>query len=898
MKGGAPAKTARASAKPAAAPSRPTSKPEPKGAPAAGAKSAAPAGAASAASKSAKPAATSTPPARSAPRPAKPGKGKSLSEDDLFGDDLDFDSPSSPAVSATTPTDDGDDPLEVKSTAGKDAIPASRQRTKSRPQKVTCPMCETVGYIPANAAGKDVRCANPKCLVPVFVAPRAQKKTEDAKSSKSKSQTIGVIFIVLLFFLAAGGAWYVYNLPRSTTPKAEPAKPYWKTPTDAPIAGAQGDQPGPGEAPQLPDAQLTLAAERDPILEHMEQDAASRDRNLRPPYCRRVVAQTAADCGKLELAQKYVEQLPQGKSDLAFYQIAPLTSIAWQQLKKGDQAAAGKSLDQAMAATGGLPTMGRDSVDFSATLAAALVAVGRDQEAKTLVTRYPASGPNGRLMALMTTGAAWKTWDIVEAESERPLFDLSSLQCPVVVELAVAQGYPSQALHFTESIENPSERSQTLIAWAQAVARAQAQAKSADLSSVEPVAVKLDPPNRARLQARLGTERLRAKDRPGAEKFLAAAVASLGEIPPPKEFVIPPIKKLATFQFHDPAQARLNSLALAEIARLEGALDKQADAQKHLELAIAGLRASAPNKIAAKQRVEDAGQLRSSAFEEPVPTKGRKEAIALAKRRNQERSQAALEKVRQMSKLLAAAADSRFDLQTQIVASALAWDDPGHIWQIIGGPATSADVDQKEPYFETAIPLQLVIRLRHSGDKATAEKIESQSSSEPPTETVVDLMAQRATEIDDADSLAREMQKLRTGTGERAKLERSDLERATLAASSRLLHAGKVAKAIQFVRMFNDSQLKEEALEWTTALACRLNHTGETKEILKTASSSFIPTESVSAYRGFLMGLLARDLAPEAAAPATPSQPNAAATSQPDPAAPNQPQPAGAAPKP
>ena len=434
-------------------------------------------------------------------------------------------------------------------------------------------MCETVGYIPANAAGKEVRCANPKCLVPVFVAPRVQKKTEDVKSSKSKSQTIGVIGIVVLFFFLAAGAWYVYNLPRSKPPAPEAPKYTWKTPVDAPKAGAPGEQQAPEQAQQPADVQLTLAAERDPVLERMEQDAAILDRNLRPPYCRRIVAQTAADCGKLELAQKYLAQLPQAKSDLAFYQIAPLTSIAWQQLKKGDQAGAGKSLDQALAATGELPTMGRDSVDFSASLAAALVAVGRDREAKTLVTRYPASGPNGRLMALMTTGAAWNSWDIVNAESERPLFDLSSLQCPVVVELAVAQGYPSQALHFAESLENPRERAQTLIAWAQAVARAQAQAKSADLSSIEPVAAKLDPPDRARLQARLGSERLRANDRPGAEKFLAAAVASLGEIPTPKEFVIPPIKKLATFEYHDPAQACLNSLALAEIARLEGALE-------------------------------------------------------------------------------------------------------------------------------------------------------------------------------------------------------------------------------------------------------------------------------------------------------------------------------------
>jgi hypothetical protein len=876
MKAGAPVKASRASAKPAAAPPRPSSRPESKAAPAAAPKSATPAGTASAQSKSAKPSTTPTPAARSAPRPAKPAKGKSLTEDDLFGDDLDLDSPSSPGAPAAAPIDDGGDPLEVKSTAGKDAIPASRQRTKVRPQKITCPMCETVGYIPANAVGKDVRCANPKCLVPVFVAPRPQKRVEEVKSSKSGSQTLVLLGIGLLFAGVVGSAWWLYNRPSSAPPKQAPAPYTSKTPLDAQNPAGNAAQKNDGQPnPQPPpgEAQLTLAEERDPILEIMQRDAENRERNLRPPYCQRVVAETAADCGKLELAQKYVDLLAQGKRDVAFYQVAPLTSLAWQQLKKGDQAAAGKSLDQAMKAAGNLPNMGRDSIDFSAGLAAALVAVGRDQEAKGLVARFPASGPNGRLVAVMTTAANWNTWDTVAAESERPLLDLSSLQGPLVVEIAVANGRAAQALHFAESLEFPSEQAQTLIAWGEAVARA--QAKSGDLSSIDPVIARLEPANRARLQARLASERFFAGDRPGAEKLLTAAITSLGEIPTPKEFTIPSAKRLASFEFHDPAQARVKSLALAEIARLEGTLDKRADAQKHLELAIAVLRASAPNKIAARQMVEEAGHLSYTAFEGPVPIKGRKEVIARVKHQNQERAQAALAKVRQTSKVLASAAESRFDLQMQILSSALAWDDGAHVWQIIGSQATSADPDQKESYFDTSIPWQLIFNLRQSGDAATAETINKAGGNDsPPPTAVLDMLARKVAETDDVSSIARQMQ----FPGP----DRSDRERAALAGSTYLLRAGKVAKAFEFVRMFDDSQLKEEALEWTAALACRLNHTRETKEILQAAS--FIPTESVSAYRGFLLGLLARELAPDAAAP-----PSAAAA---------QPQPAAAAPKP
>jgi hypothetical protein len=858
MKAGAAAKPIRATAKPsapAAAAPRSTARPESKTGPGAVSKPAVPAGKPSAPNKSAKPATTPTPAARSAPRPAKPEKSKSLSEDDLFGDDLDFDSPSSPGAPAAPPVDDGGDPLEVKSTAGRDAIPASRQRTKSRTQKITCPMCETIGYIPANAAGKDVRCANPKCLVPVFVAPRLQKKVEETKSSKSGSQTVLLLVIGLLFAATASGGWYFYNRPAAPPEKKGP--PQWKfRQTDENPAGKNAQDEKPVPPPVAAETQLILAQECDPVLEVMQRYAESRDRNLRPPYCRRVVAHTAADCGKLELAQKYVGLLAQGKRDLAFYQIAPLTSLAWQHLKKGDQAAAGKSLDQAMKAAGNIPTMGRDSIDFSVALASALVAVGRDQEAKELVARFPASGPNGRLVTVMTTAANWNTWDTVAAENERPLFDLPSLQCPLVVEIAVAHGRAAQALHFAESLENPSERAQTLIAWGEAVARAQAQANSSDLSSIEPVIAKLEPANRARLQARLGSERVRASDRGGAEKYLTAAIASVGEIPTPKEFTLPSARKLAAFEFHDRAQARLNSLALAEVARLEGMLEKRTDAQRHLELALAVLRASAPNTMAAKQMVEEAGRLRSTEFEGAIPSKGRKEAIALAKRRNQEQARAALAKAREMSKVLAAAAESRFDLQKQILASALAWDDGAHIWQIIGANATSADPYQKEPYFETSIPWQLLFNLRKSGDAATAETINKAAGNDtPPPTAVLELLAQKVAEADDVSSIARQMQ----FPGP----DRSDRERAVLAGSTYLLRAGKVAKAVEFVRMFDDSQLKEETLEWTAALSCRLNHTRETKEILQAAS--FIPTEAVSAYRGFLLGLLARDLAPESA---------------------------------
>ncbi len=227
-------------------------------------------------------------------------------------------------------------------------------------------------------------------------------------------------------------------------------------------------------------------------------------------------------------------------------------------------------------------------------------------------------------------------------------------------------------------------------------------------------------------------------------------------------------------------------------------------------------------------------------------------------RRYQQEATAAREKIQKMSKILLKAAERRFALQTRILETALLWDDPVHLWKEIEPQATANDTDQKEPYFNTPIPWQLSVDLRRAGHKEDAEKInQAAGSNVPPAAAVLELLAQKAPESD-INELARQMQSFPGG-------ERADRERATLAGSSYLLHAGKVADAIEFVRLFEDPLLKEEALQWTAALACRLNNTRQTKDILHAAS--FIPTESVSAYRGFLLGLLARKIAPDVAPP-------------------------------
>ena len=115
----------------------------------------------------------------------------------------------------------------------------------------------------------------------------------------------------------------------------------------------------------------------------------------------------------------------------------------------------------------------------------------------------------------MSKAAAWNNWDPVAGDREMGLVELDSLQCPIVVEIVVAKGFPNEALRFANSLKHPAERTEAVIAWCEAAERAGQQAKAKAPAAVDPVLEKLTPAARARAKARLGIVRL---SRPGPRR--------------------------------------------------------------------------------------------------------------------------------------------------------------------------------------------------------------------------------------------------------------------------------------------------------------------------------------------------------------------------------------------
>ena len=95
------------------------------------------------------------------------------------------------ASSAKTSDDPGEvdeaDPFDIDSTADKNVIPIRPKPSQGRSVKVVCPMCDTPGFIAKKAAGRDVRCCNSNCMVPVFTAPAIAADPRAAADEVSES---------------------------------------------------------------------------------------------------------------------------------------------------------------------------------------------------------------------------------------------------------------------------------------------------------------------------------------------------------------------------------------------------------------------------------------------------------------------------------------------------------------------------------------------------------------------------------------------------------------------------------------------------------------------------------------------------------------------------------------
>lgn len=308
-----------------------------------------------------------------------------------------------PATKSAKAASGDDDPFDIAaSPQARRAIACSPRRTKSRPTRVTCPMCDTRGYIPPSAVGKQVKCCNADCMVPLFTAPAPEDRNSRASAAPSrvsdqaaeqeeqlsrpvKKRSPMVMYGVVGVVLLVAGVGLKYYL--DGTPADGGQYEALKT-TILPVGGEDDDTADGDGTDVVTNEADDVRAHAVSLVDQMIQSAqmsVNRDKAL----CRRLTAEAFMRLGNSaradgELAQLLrVSHLHRRVDD--YYRVTPLARNYWLAVRQGDQAAAETLHEFMQQDAETIPQSGLMAIDAAVSWGAVLVHRDQAGAAKELI---------------------------------------------------------------------------------------------------------------------------------------------------------------------------------------------------------------------------------------------------------------------------------------------------------------------------------------------------------------------------------------------------------------------------------------------------------------------------------------------------------------------------------
>ena len=312
------------------------------------------------------------------------------------------DAATAPPEKDDKPKAGNDDPFAIaQSPTGQKVLQCAPKPMKGRLHRVVCPMCDTQGFIPKSAIGRQVRCANRKCLVPVFAAPATDEKAapraparvsdqENVTSSKttkgaSEKNPLVIYGIVGAVLLALTLGLIKYLNP--TVPNELP--PIDMSKFNSTDGGHDPETPvtDPKTDPDPPKVDYRAMAIE--LVQEMIQTARITSGNRDKAFCRRLTGDAFLRLGMATEAEAEFAQMEKistsDRRDTGYFRIGPLEADYWKQLSTGDKAAVARRLNDAKALGKEIPRTGIIAVDSSIALAAIMTDSGDASGALALI---------------------------------------------------------------------------------------------------------------------------------------------------------------------------------------------------------------------------------------------------------------------------------------------------------------------------------------------------------------------------------------------------------------------------------------------------------------------------------------------------------------------------------
>lgn len=743
----------------------------------------------------------------------------------------------------------GDDlPFGLNEASAAVAATAVKQPTKGRTLQVTCPMCETVGYVPPSVAGKEIKCANPQCLVPVFTAPEPEPEPV-APPPPKKSGNLVLLALGTAAVVGGGGfaAWFLASQPEGDGVFVKPLDPNTivKTPT---VNDTQVNPPeqvpdsntGTQTPAETPQPAVKLDAVIASVLQQCQQASLLTDaRNRSKALCRRLSAEAYALGGDLRGATQQIDALKNVGAELPFYQVTPWVEVFWQQrLQQVDASAA---LQNGVAASEKLPNRGRDQLDVATRLATALVVSGQLDQARTLIAAHQAADLDGEASAQflwLANDPAGR--DLNWLHRTRPVIARQAPQAASVTACTSLRGESNAALQFAKGWTDPAVQGECLAAWGEAKTWLQPDTV---VDALAAETATLAPAQAALIWARAARVAVARKSPEVANELLRRGAESLAKISPPRPYEIPAVTGLARTRPVLDSSWTLSAAAAAELAaaQIEASGDS-ASAVAMLDLALQFTRGLGPSVPAITTLVEAANRL--------GPAGLRNQLRADLDLRTDDQARLAMGEYRRSLTDLETAAQTRFQLQTSVLTRLTQLGLDEAIWKIVARVSSTETLEERENFLATPVSEWLAERFRQRNDETNLKLLTAART----TANLPALVRPTAAVFEEqlAQGKYTDLWTTLTAPGVKSDQREASMLRAVV---TQALQASTPNELWTFIGTIkNDVVLREQAIEWGSWMAARRSPqmAAAVWEHYKTLSAA---TELTSLGRGVAAGI-------------------------------------------
>jgi hypothetical protein len=781
-------------------------------------------------------AAAAAPPVPKAPAPAKTAAPAPKADSTAKPAPKKTPSPKAPAAKTS------DDPFAIDPAATAGAIALSPKRTQQRPNKVVCPMCDTVGFAPDAASGKEVRCANRECLVPVFTAPDFAAPPPVAPEPQSSNLgatllTFGAVFLILIAGLSVW--WFVLrkepSKAASSTPIAvapTPETPVESEATPSPKPNAQPNTP----APPTPSETLASVKKRWPGL---AEDISQPERQ---PLRRRYAAEAYAIAGRPELARAQLQKLGALRSADPFYKIAPLTYLAWLELASGDEAAAKASFAESAKLTGEIPRQGFDPARTVIEWSAAAARLGSEGAARDLA-RNPRDPDGEQLLAMLQAASVFARDDLSAEYPLRPIMPWSQPKATAATFALLDRKALDQALAWAKGSPDANARAENLAAWAEASTLGSNADPPAISTAITNAISSLSPAERAYIAARAAVRAVSRDQKPTAEALLNHASQAAGEIQTPEATTTSDLAAFARYELPDQEPLRLAAVALGETAHAAALLGKADDAKALLTRALDELKAAAPpeSDIAA----------RAGEFKTLTISGVRSQLKGVLELSSDSQAETAANAYRRKLDDVENAAAARTDLQIELLARSVAWNLGDFALTEAKRRSQAAEGQSSENLLAGSAGGRLIAAFEQADDRKTADAVRATGATnrDVPLRPAIELTLEPLLAAGKTAEIAQEIFASRWNripSGEKLAI--------AVRAACRLNREKSTAAAFEFARVIADGNARIEVLRYLAACAATSGHAAEMEALLP--KSRLTSTEQAALLRGLTEGLV------------------------------------------